>query len=202
MRHQTIADWDLVVVDDAGPEPAEDVVAAIDDARVRYVRNDERLGLPGNWNECVAQATAPLVTLLHGDDRLLPAYAERVLTAAEAAPGAAAYFTGVTVIDADGRPTRTYVDFLKRLVSGAPGPAGLRATAAWRCSWPRTSSPARRSPCAGRPRCRALRQPWRFVGDWDFTVRRLLEGRSLVGVEEPLLEYRRHAAQTTARLDP
>ena len=46
VRHQTIADWDLVVVDDAGPEPAGDVVAAIGDDRVRYVRNDERRGLP------------------------------------------------------------------------------------------------------------------------------------------------------------
>ena len=201
VRHQTIADWDLVVVDDAGPEPAGDVVAAIGDDRVRYVRNDERRGLPGNWNECVAQATAPLVTVLHGDDRLLPAYAERVLTAAEAAPGAAAYFTGVTVIDADGRPTRTYVDFLKRLVSrGAragrvAGDSGLARLLA--ANFVYCPTLALRTDAVGAV---PFDESWRFVCDWDLTVRLLLEGRSLVGVEEPLLEYRRHASQTTARL--
>src|SRR4051794_17742078 len=36
---QTIDDWELTVVDDAGPEPAHEIVEALGDARVRYLRN-------------------------------------------------------------------------------------------------------------------------------------------------------------------
>ena len=111
VRAQTVEDWELVVVDDRGPEPAEDLVSAIVDDRVSYVRNEENLGLAGNWNECVRRATAPWVTVLHGDDRLLPAYAERVLAVAEAPRPAgqtlAAVFTDVVTIGRTGEPTTT-----------------------------------------------------------------------------------------------
>jgi hypothetical protein len=43
-------------------------------------------------------------------------------------------------------------------------------------------------------------ESWRFVCDWDLTARLLLEGHALVGVNEKLLEYRRHPSQATARL--
>jgi glycosyltransferase involved in cell wall biosynthesis len=201
VRAQTVSDWDLVVVDDRGPEPAEDVVDSFGDSRIRYHRNAENLGLPANWNECVARATAPLVTVLHGDDRLRPAYAERVLAAAERHPGAAAYFTATAVIDASGRPTRTYVDSLKGLlarghrsgeVTGDTGLAALLSGNFVYCP----SLSLRRDLVGADP----FDPAWRFVADWDFTVRQLLEGRALVGIDEPLLEYRRHASQTTARM--
>jgi glycosyltransferase involved in cell wall biosynthesis len=201
VRRQTIDEWELVVVDDHGPEPAKDLVAAMDDARLSYLRNDERRGLPGNWNECVARTTAPLVTLLHGDDRLLPTYAERLLAVADEQPHAAAYFTGVKLIDGEGRPTRTYVDFLKRLVSGGShsgevvGDKGLAALLAANFIYCPTLS-LRRDAVGDAP----FDESWHFVCDWDFTARLLLEGRSLVGLDESLLEYRRHPSQTTARL--
>ena len=69
---QTISNWEMIVVDDAGPEPAADLVATLDDPRIRYVRNVANLGLAGNWNECLRHVTTPYVTLLHSDDRLLP----------------------------------------------------------------------------------------------------------------------------------
>jgi glycosyltransferase involved in cell wall biosynthesis len=201
VRAQTVTDWDLVVVDDAGPEPAEDLVAALADDRITYHRNPERLGLPGNWNECVARATAPLVTVLHGDDRLRPAYAERVLAAAQRHPGASAYFTGTSVIDAAGRPTRTYVDSLKSLLARGhrsgevAGESGLAALLSGNFVY--CPSLALRRELVGED---PFDPEWRFVADWDFTVRQLVAGRTLVGIDEPLLEYRRHAAQTTARM--
>ena len=201
VRRQTVDAWDLVVVDDAGPDPARDLVSALGDSRIRYVRNEERRGLPGNWNECVARTRAPLVTLLHGDDRLLPAYAERVLAAAERDPEAAAYFTGVVLIDADGRRTRTYVDSVKRILarssrdgdlSGDDGLAALLAANFIYCP----TVALRRAAVGNIP----FDEAWRFVCDWDLMVRLLLEGHRVVGLHEPLFEYRRHASQTTVRL--
>ena len=90
---QTISNWEMIVVDDAGPEPAADLVAALNDPRINYVRNDVNLGLAGNWNECLRHVTTPYVTLLHSDDRLFPRYTEAVLAAADNHPDAAAVFT-------------------------------------------------------------------------------------------------------------
>jgi glycosyltransferase involved in cell wall biosynthesis len=201
VRAQTVPDWELVVVDDAGPQPAEDVVRRLDDRRVRYVRNEERLGLPGNWNECLRQCRAPLATLLHGDDRLLPSYAEEVLAAADARPDAAAVFTGAGVIDQHGRPTRTLVDTAKgvlarrRNLGELTGDRGLAVLLGANLIYCPTL--ALRRDALGRDPFDAR---WRFVADWDLTVRLLLEGRTLVGVDRRLLEYRRHDAQTTAQL--
>ena len=49
VRAQTIEDWELVVIDDAGPDgdAAAAVVAALADPRARYVRHDRNLGLAG-----------------------------------------------------------------------------------------------------------------------------------------------------------
>jgi glycosyltransferase involved in cell wall biosynthesis len=201
VRRQSMDDWELVVVDDAGPEPAGHLVSGLGDPRIRYHRNDERRGLPGNWNECVARTTAPLVTVLHGDDRLRPTYAERVLAAAERHPQAAAFFTGTAVIDAQGRPARTYVDSLKAMIARGhrsgelAGDSGLAALLSGNFVYC-PSLCLRRDAVGSEP----FDVQWRFVADWDFTVRQLIEGRVLVGIDEKLLEYRRHASQTTARM--
>ena len=117
---QTVDAWELVVVDDRGPEPAQDLVAEYADPRVRYVRNEANLGLAGNWNECVRQASAPLVTVLHGDDRLLPDYAARVLAAADEHPEVTALFTDALVIGPDGEPTSTLADKVKSRMPATP----------------------------------------------------------------------------------
>src|SRR5215217_6183588 len=96
VRAQTIDDWELLVVDDAGPEPAGERVDALGDPRIRYIRNTSNLGLAGNWNECVRLARAPLVNVVHADDRLYSTYAEHVLDAADRHPDVAAFFTDVT----------------------------------------------------------------------------------------------------------
>jgi len=202
---QTVSDWELVVVDDAGPEPADDVVRRLDDPRVRYVRNPTRLGLPGNWNQSLRQCRAPLVTLLHGDDRLLPSYGEEVLAAAAARPDAAAVFTGTTIIDESGAPTRTFVDAAKAVLARRrdlgelSGDAGLAVLLGANLIYCPTLA-MRRDSLRLDEGAAPFDARWRFVTDWDFTVRLLLEGGTLVGVDRPLLEYRRHAAQTTAQL--
>jgi glycosyltransferase involved in cell wall biosynthesis len=201
VRCQTVADWDLIVVDDAGPEPAGDEVEAIGDPRITYVRNAANLGLARNWNECVRLSTAPLVTVLHGDDRLLPTYAERVLAAANAHPDVAAVFTDVNIIGPDGQPTLTIADLAKRIprrdrndhdISGDPGLAGLLVGNYILCP-----TLCMRTAVVGTA---PFDPHWRFVPDLDFTVRQLLAGRSLHSVREPLLEYRRHSTSQTSAL--
>ncbi len=201
VRNQTVTDWELVVVDDAGPAPAGDLVDALGDARISYVRNARNLGLAGNWNECIRRSRAPLVTVLHADDRLLPTYAERVLEAAGLRPGAAAVFTDVNIIGSAGQPTVTVADLAKRVVRrpafdhdvvGDAGLAGLLAGNYILCPT-LCIRPAVVGQDPFDPR-------WRFVPDLDFTVRQLLAGRSLRAIRTPLLEYRRHTGSQTSSL--
>ena len=199
VRAQTFGDWELMVVDDCGPEPAPELVESLGDARVTYVRNQVNLGLSGNWNECVRLARGPWVTLLHGDDRLLPRYAERVLAAAEGRPGLAALFTDVVTIGANGEPTTTAADFAKRFfprpnhdhdLQGDEATSVLLAGNYILCP----------TLCLNREQVgpAPFDSRWRFVPDWAFTVGLLLGGETLHSVREPLLEYRRHASSQTS----
>jgi len=201
IRAQTHLDWELVVVDDTGPEPVPDLVAGYDDSRITYVRNETNRGLSGNWNECIRQTRGPMVTLLHADDRLLPTYAERVLEAAASRPHVAAVFTDVVTIGAHGRPGETIADFAKRFarrpkhdhdLSGDAGLAPLLAGNYILCP-----TLCLRREVVGE---KAFDQRWRFVPDWDFTSRQLLTGHTLHSVRAPLLEYRRHQGSQTSAL--
>lgn len=197
---QTVEAWELVVVDDRGPEPAQDLVAEYADPRVRYVRNEANLGLAGNWNECVRQASAPLVTVLHGDDRLLPDYAARVLAAADEHPEVTALFTDALVIGPDGEPTSTLADKVKsrmprrrddHVLSGDDDLAGLLAGNYIVCP----TLCLRRELVGPAPFDASLR----FVPDWELTTRVLMQGGRLLALRTPLLEYRRHGGSETSQ---
>ncbi len=197
---QTVDAWELVVVDDRGPEPAQDLVAEYADPRVRYVRNEANLGLAGNWNECVRRAAAPLVTVLHGDDRLLPEYAARVLAAADEHPEVAALFTDAVIIGPDGEPTSTLADRVKarmprrrddHVLHGDGDLAGLLAGNYIVCP----TMCLRREVVGPAPFDASLR----FVPDWELSTRVLMEGGSLFALRTPLLEYRRHGGSETSQ---
>ncbi|WP_248579328.1 glycosyltransferase [Nocardioides sp. InS609-2] len=198
VRAQSADDWELVVVDDAGPEQADDLISVYDDPRMRYVRHAQNVGMTRNWNACLSLARSPLVTLLHQDDRLLPRYAERVLEAARRYPGAAAYFTDVRVIGAAGDAGTSAADLAKKLARrprhdyALAGDAGLSAILANNYIY-----------CPALCLNRAVVGPdpfdprWLMVQDLDFTTRQILADRALVSVREVLFEYRRHVGNQT-----
>ncbi len=198
VRAQTLADWELIVVDDAGPEPAAEVVTAFGDGRIRCVRNAENLGLAGNWNECMRLATTDLVTILHADDRLTRGYAAAVVAAAESHPDAAAVFTDAVIIGPSGERVRSLPDRAKRIiarprtdhdVAGDAGLAGLATGNYIYCP----SLCYRRSVVGQRP----FDDRWRFVVDLAYVSDLLLAGHRLRSIRQPLYEYRRHKGNET-----
>jgi glycosyltransferase involved in cell wall biosynthesis len=80
------------VVDDGSTDRTLEIVASMSDARLRVHRNVSRRGLPGNWNECLAMARAPLVNLLFQDDVLVPDALQRLVRALRETPSAALAF--------------------------------------------------------------------------------------------------------------
>jgi glycosyltransferase involved in cell wall biosynthesis len=76
---QTVEDLELIVVDDASPEPVADVLADVRDPRLRIIRHGRNRKAPAARNTALRAARAPLVSQLDADDLWEPEYLERVL---------------------------------------------------------------------------------------------------------------------------
>ena len=66
---QTMADWELVIVDDGSPDETRAVVEPyLADPRIHYHRLDYNHGLGAALNQALARARAPLIAYLPSDD--------------------------------------------------------------------------------------------------------------------------------------
>jgi glycosyltransferase involved in cell wall biosynthesis len=75
--------FDLLVCDDRSEDETVPMVRAIAGERARIVENPERLGLAGNWNQCVGLNRTPWVSIFHQDDVMLPGHLDWVITKIE-----------------------------------------------------------------------------------------------------------------------
>jgi glycosyltransferase involved in cell wall biosynthesis len=185
---QRFADLELVVADDAGN--LEPVVASFDDPRVRYHRNERRMGVSGNIRAAFGLARGRFLGLLGDDDRLLPGYLERTVAALEDDPEVGLAFTSY-VRDKDGAlaenrrriPSGRYDDFLPTLLR-PDAPVPISATLMRRAVW---EEGERLSPL-----------PDDAAPDMFIFVRAALAGWPFVSIDEALMAYRLHEGQTSA----
>jgi glycosyltransferase involved in cell wall biosynthesis len=197
--HQSSPNWQLIVVDDGTEGGTADLVAACGDPRITYLKNERNLGMAGNWNRCLDVADTDLVNLLHNDDELLPNYVAEMLAASRQFPDAAAFFCKAKVIDANGRESFSFVDFVKRFLQPkTSGPLVLEGQSAIEAlmhgdfimcptvCYRKSRLPAER-----------FRSDWRQVLDLDFFTRILLAGGTMVGLPVMAYTYRRHAENAT-----
>lgn len=201
---QSSPDWRLLVVDDsAGREPEDRVRAVVDsfrDDRIRYLRNAENRGIVANWNYCLDEAGGDLITLLHGDDRLLPGYVELMTGLAAVHPDAVAFYCAAHIIDRDGKRTFSLQDAVKRLFApAARGETVLRgeqgAAALMAGNFIMCPTLCFQTAILG---ARRFAEEWSQVQDLELTVRLLMEGETLVGSRDIAYAYRRHPESATA----
>lgn len=69
---QSSPDFELLIVDDCSGDATVEIARSFADARIRVTVNSARLGIPGNWNRCLALARGKYVCLFHQDDIMLP----------------------------------------------------------------------------------------------------------------------------------
>ena len=200
---QTDPHWTAIVVDDASPEAgADSVVAALGDARMRFMRNETNLGVAANFNRCLelGAAEAEIVVVFHADDVLEPGYVAAVRGAHRAFPAASCVAPRVTVIGDKGQPIRTLGDSVKQrmwprklpmALVGDDGLARLMHGQFFYC--PSVSYRVERLP---EPRFDGR---WQQVMDLDLYARVLLNGGSIVIAPQRVYRYRRHDATMTAQ---
>jgi len=99
---QTLADWELVIVEDPSERDGRAVVEARRDARIRYLPNAARTSLARQHNRAVAEARAELVARFDADDLCEPDRLEKQAAFLERHPGIDVLAIQLTIIDAHG----------------------------------------------------------------------------------------------------
>lgn len=68
IQNQTYKNIEIIIVNDASSDNTEDVVKAIPDARIRYIRHEKNKGLPAGRNTGIRAATGEYIAFLDDDD--------------------------------------------------------------------------------------------------------------------------------------
>jgi glycosyltransferase involved in cell wall biosynthesis len=94
--NQTWADFEVVIVDDGSTDDSAAKVDAIQDARIRLIRQSNS-GVAEARNHAIAEARADFICFLDADDEWLPSHLEQMLCLRKAVPQAGLFLTAFWV---------------------------------------------------------------------------------------------------------
>jgi glycosyltransferase involved in cell wall biosynthesis len=185
---QTLADLELIVVDDASTDDTPEVLAGLSDPRMRVIRNDEQLGLAASLNRGLGEARGTYVARLDADDVALPERLERQLARIRAAPSVAVVGSAALELDGAGRAGALHAMPL--------GPTGVRWAALFSSPFLHPTVLVERDVLERHD----LRYDTTFEESEDYELwSRLLDEVDGDNVREPLVLYRVHPAQASQR---
>jgi glycosyltransferase involved in cell wall biosynthesis len=210
--NQECGPFDLLVCDDSSDDETVNLVRERVGDRGKIVVNKQRLGLAGNWNQCMALSQTPWVNIFHQDDVMLPGHLAWVLKCIEGiektGESVGLIAVPVDVIDEDSMPVPESVvqpggmglwlftppcrsDFLDF------SPADMRVLGTWwynrfRCSGVVTNR-------AAHAQVGGFDASYRYVVDWDFWYRICRTWTVSWKRYDPSVLMRWHAASETHR---
>ncbi|MCK6393457.1 glycosyltransferase [Zoogloea sp.] len=193
---QTLADLELIVIDDASRDGTWDIIQGIRDPRLRALRHSTNQGAHATLNEGLALARGDYLAILNSDDAFHPERLARMVAALGTDLGLA--FSGVDFIDSHGQPAPDH----ERARDYAA--ASTLCAAQPPASWLLTSNLAITTSNFVFPRA-LLRQvgefsDLRYTHDWEWALRASSHTPPL-WLPEPLVRYRVHPSNTLAEDD-
>jgi len=90
---QTIADFELIVVNDASTDKSVEIVSQISDTRIQLIENLQNSGLSTTRNHGISKASGKIIALLDADDVWLPTFLETIKNLHKTFPEASIYGT-------------------------------------------------------------------------------------------------------------
>jgi glycosyltransferase involved in cell wall biosynthesis len=185
---QTSGDLELLVVDDASTDRTSEILADVAEARLRVIRNDERLGLAGSLNRGLDEARGEYIARLDADDVALPRRLERQLARLRSSPRVGVLGSAVLEVDDGNRVGR-----LHQMPTGA---GAVRWAALFSSPFFHPSVFVDRDLLERN----GLRYDTSFEESEDYELwSRLLDAADGDNLPDPLVLYRVHAAQASQR---
>lgn len=131
---QTLSDIELVVSDNASTDATEDICRrlSVDDARIRYFRNESNLGAASNFNKVFLESRAPFFKWLGHDDFLEPEALGKALLVLQENPEISIVHWLERMTDEAGRTLREYRPGQAFHINGATAGARFRQMLFWR----------------------------------------------------------------------
>lgn len=191
---QSSQEWRLVVVDDLAPDPTLGRwLRSLDHPKVEYHRNEQNLGVNGNFRRCAQHLQAPYATFLGCDDVLGREYVSLIHQAIRRHGRPAMIQPRVEIIDEAGDRSLTLIDAIKSLLSPAAGERIVTGEqAAVRLlhgAWTYFPAICWRGDALER---HPFRSGLDTALDLQLILDVLLDGESLIRLDEVAFYYRRH----------
>ncbi len=181
---QTLADFEVVVVDDASTDDTPQTLAnlAARDPRIRCLRHETNRKLPGALNTGFAAARGEFLTWTSDDDRFHPTFLEETVGFLRARPDVDYVYTDVEILDEQGRVVRHAVAMEpEQLITGFDG-IGITSFLYRRSVYERVGDYA---------------EDLFLAEDYDYWLRILAGGMRMHHLPKTLYQYRRHAGSLT-----
>lgn len=204
VRAQRDQDWRLIVIDDCYPDDSVPAYfAAIDDARISYVRNEQNLGITENYREAIRRATTSHITILGCDDLLHPNYVDVIKRVIQRVPDVDVIQPGVAVIDENGTVINPLLDRVKQGLLAPRGGEGIAvltgermATSLIRGDWLYWPSLTFRTETLKRI---DFRDGLPIIQDLALLMDIAFDGGSLAYIPELAFSYRRHGSSASQK---
>ena len=178
---QSLADFELVVIDDASTDGCAEILRSYRDARIVGLQNRDRLGLTRSLNRGLRIARGDYIARIDADDRAHPQRLRRQAAFLDRYPDHILVGSGYREIDAAGEVIATWRKPM--------GDIELRWVSLLRTALEHSSVTFRRTRADGAPVFYDER--WRTAQDAELWLRLLEQGKGCV-LEAPLLDYRVH----------
>lgn len=190
IRAQTLADHEVIAIDDGSTDGSAAILQAHAGPRFRIIRHAANQGLVASLNEGLAEARGRYIARMDADDLMHPERLERQAAWMDGHPEIAVLATRIGLINADGEPCGTW-DTDQRAVTEADIADLL----------PRTNCIAHPTVMLRRDALGGLRYDDRQRGaeDWDLWLRLMARGARIAKLPEQLVQYRVHASSVMAQ---
>lgn len=196
---QEIKDYELLLIDDASSDQSAEIIreflAAHAEIPSRFSRHEKNQGGVITLNQLIEQASGEYVALINSDDIWLPEKLHKQLEYLDAHPETGAVFTQARIIDDDNRVVNTALDFKSDI---------FIQTNRSRGQWLRRLFFELN--CLCHPSILIRRSVYDEIGLYDPRFRqlpdmqmwvRLLKHSAIHMIEEPLVQLRIHARNTS-----